>query len=137
MSENPREGRLTEEAIRNSLSTYNEQVIKDLYSLVLSLYRDEGDRSKSLDTKSASLFGLVGAFISAIFVILGFLTDSKNIKISELLSGAPSYLILGVLGFLGFALVSLFYSVRVTAKWKAPGEIDLFQGNFNARQPQR
>ena len=69
---------LTPEEISERLRTENREIIQELYSLVMNLQSTENDRTKALDAKAAALFGFVGAVISAIFVVLGFLSDPKN-----------------------------------------------------------
>ena len=118
---------LTESEVSGYLATENHQVINSLYSLVLSLYNNESDRAKSLDTKAAALFGFVGAFISAIFIVLGFLGNPNNAKLAGTLTGTSLYLIVTVLVLLGCALMSLFLAVVVKKGWKAPGDRDLFE----------
>ena len=118
---------LTEEEIADSLRTENRALIDELYKLTLTLYSSEGDRTKSLDSKAAALFGFVGAFISAIFVVVGYLADPKNVKLAAILSGGTLYLLVGVLILLGLALVAMFFTVVVKKGWKAPGERDLFK----------
>lgn len=118
---------LTAEEVSSCLTTENRAVIQELYALVLSLYNSESDRTKSLDAKAAALFGFVGAMISAIFVVLGFLSDPKDTVLSSILSGVPLYILIVVLALLSLSLLSLFRAVVIKKSWKAPGGRDLFE----------
>lgn len=118
---------LTEDEIAHALTTENRQLIDTLYAIACNLYSNESDRAKSIDSKAAALFGFVGAFISAIFVVLGFMGDAKNTKLVTALSGNTLYLLVIVLGLLGASLMALFFAVVVKKGWKAPGDRDLFE----------
>ena len=118
---------LTDDEVAETLRTENCAVVQELYALILSMYNNEGDRTKALDAKAAALFGFVGAVVSAIFVVLGFLSDPKNSLLSSILSGLPLYALIIVLLSLTIALVALFRAVGVKKAWKAPGERDLFE----------
>lgn len=115
------------EEVAKYLSTENEAVIEELYKMMVSLYSSESDRLKSIDAKSSTLFGFVGAMISAIFVVLSFLGDPKNVKLISILSGKTFYFLSATLIFLVFALMALFRSVAVRSSLRAPGEKDLFE----------
>ncbi len=116
---------LTEQEITQQLSTHNEDVIKELYSLTLKLNDHENDRTKSLDGKAAALFGFIAALISAIFVLLGLLGDAKGNRLVPILSGNIFFSVLFSLIVLAVALLFLLKCIAVKSTWKSPGEIDL------------
>lgn len=118
---------MTEKEISESLCTENKEIIKEIYSLSLKSYYDEGDRSKHLDSKASALFGFVGASLSAIFATLGILANPKHKLFSTILSEGYLYCIIAVVITMGLALATLFYTVMVTNNWRAPGEEDLFK----------
>jgi len=118
---------LTEEEIRRALCTNNEDVIQELFKLLLSLHSGESDRGKSLDGKAASLFSLVGIVISVGFVALSSLAGKSDQPFSFLLSGCLGRpLVVVTLLLLLASCACLYGAVRVKAVQGAPGDHDLF-----------
>ncbi|HEX7675004.1 MAG TPA: hypothetical protein VF412_12575 [Bdellovibrio sp.] len=115
-----------DEEIAQNLCSNNVEVIQELFSMAKDLRNEESDRSKALDSKAASLFGLLGILGSA--ALLAISTKSDQPFFTVMNSPIGSLLIILSLICMATSLIFIFLSVRVRAAFIAPGEADLIGG---------
>ena len=120
-------GPLSEDEVREGLSTHNVEIIEELYKLIHSHFDGENDRGKALDSKAASLFSVVGILISVNLVALGALSGRGDQPLAFVFSTIVGKVAVGlILVLLVASVIFLYITVKVKAVQGAPGDRDLF-----------
>ena len=124
---------LNEDEIIERLRTDNKDIIDEIHKTCFEMLYKEEERIKSIDTKGASLIGIIGLSIGLVFTLGGIIIE-KIPSVSLPIIGCPIPWLVALYFSssltLLIAIIFSFLAVKARSDWRWPKDEDIFHSQM-------